>query len=156
MNLLDTYLKQNNTTRYQLSKVSGIPESTWQKVNERDVDGFTVKQIKAIAMVIHKKPTSVLNDLIELDNLEYKEDLNGLRKFLNQHDYSNPSKEKIIKNLIQELAENGVNVQPFSFNRIENEDLVDMEIVLNNVIDSLTTALNNIKANKPPIPDTIR
>lgn len=68
-NLLDIYLQQKNLTRYQLSKISGINQTTWKSLNDnrKGVDAFTGKHIKALAKVLGVSAGQVLEELIALE-----------------------------------------------------------------------------------------
>lgn len=68
-NLLDIYLQQKNLTRYQLSKISGINQTTWKSLNDnrKGVDAFIVKYIKALAKVLGVSAGQVLEELIALE-----------------------------------------------------------------------------------------
>ena len=64
-NLLDAYLEQQNTTRYQVSKQSGIAETTLMNAakKSRAID-INTKIIIAVAKTLQKEPGDVLNELI--------------------------------------------------------------------------------------------
>ncbi|WP_225433873.1 hypothetical protein [Lacticaseibacillus paracasei] len=64
-NLLDAYLDQQNTTRYQVAKQSGIAETTLMNAakKSRAID-INTKIIIAIAKTLQKEPGDVLNELI--------------------------------------------------------------------------------------------
>lgn len=64
-NLLDAYLEQQNTTRYQVAKQSGIAETTLMNAakKSRAID-INTKIIIAIAKTLQKEPGDVLNELI--------------------------------------------------------------------------------------------
>lgn len=64
-NLLDAYLEQQGTTRYQVAKQSGIAETTLMNAakKSRAID-INTKIIIAIAKTLQKEPGDVLNELI--------------------------------------------------------------------------------------------
>ncbi|UYN56965.1 hypothetical protein OFW50_02350 [Lacticaseibacillus chiayiensis] len=64
-NLLDAYLEQQSTTRYQVAKQSGIAETTLMNAakKSRAID-INTKIIIAIAKTLQKEPGDVLNELI--------------------------------------------------------------------------------------------
>jgi len=66
MNFLSKYLDDKNITRYQISKLSGIPQSTINSATESKTgtDGITGRIIKAIALATNETPGKVLDDLI--------------------------------------------------------------------------------------------
>ncbi|MXI84712.1 hypothetical protein GRZ59_13450 [Lactobacillus paracasei] len=63
--MLDAYLDQQNTTRYQVAKQSGIAETTLMNAakKSRAID-INTKIIIAIAKTLQKEPGDVLNELI--------------------------------------------------------------------------------------------
>ena len=67
-NILDDYLAKNGTTRYKVSKVGGVANSTLVHANERarDASGISTKLIIAIAKTIDKTPGQVLDELIRM------------------------------------------------------------------------------------------
>lgn len=69
MNVLQKYLDQNNVTKYQVSKLSGLSQMTLSHAtaDSKPLSGQTVKVISAVAQALGKTPGQVLDDLIELD-----------------------------------------------------------------------------------------
>lgn len=70
--MIDKYLKQFNLTRYRVSTVSGVSESTLRNNNRYPVDSMSVKVIRAIAGVVGKTPGEVLDGLIAIENVRLK------------------------------------------------------------------------------------
>lgn len=70
MNILEKYLNQNKVTRYQVSKMSGVYQSTLQKaVNSKSgSNGLSGKILKAVALTLNKTPGQVLDEIITLEN----------------------------------------------------------------------------------------
>lgn len=70
MNILEEYLSQNKITRYQVSKRSGVYQSTLQKaVNSKSgSNGLSGKIIKAVAVALSKTPGQVLDEIIVLED----------------------------------------------------------------------------------------
>ena len=68
--ILDTYLQAHELTRYQLAQNSGISATTWQSVNDRPLDRWTVKQIRALATCTGRAASTVLKELETLDGKE--------------------------------------------------------------------------------------
>lgn len=68
--ILDKWLEDQNLTRYQLARASGISATTWQHVNERPLDRWTVKQIRALATCTGRAASTVLKELETLDGKE--------------------------------------------------------------------------------------
>lgn len=73
--LLDKYLEQHDMTRYQLAKESGIRATTWQSVNDRELNRWTVKQVRALAACMGRAASTVLSELEELDNAKQESKL---------------------------------------------------------------------------------
>lgn len=70
MNALQEYLDQNNITRYQVAKQTGIANTTLANAvkETKPLSGQTVKVIRAVAEALGKTPGQVLDDLIQLDD----------------------------------------------------------------------------------------
>lgn len=67
MNLLDTFLKRYNTTRYQLFKLTGISQNTLLNYNKKELNKFNVSFLRSLSMLTGE---SVVNILIELAEIE--------------------------------------------------------------------------------------
>lgn len=151
MNLLDKYLQQNGSTRYQLSKLTGIPQTSLEKFTKRELAKFPVSLLRAIGMIAGKKSWEVLEDLEWLEN---HDDLKGFSSLLQKYNTSFPELETEMAALIDALSDNGVEIQPFSFNRFENEAhedvTADIEAAMENTISMLRQALDNVLAGKDP------
>lgn len=72
MNILKKYIDQNNITKYQISKLSGISQMTLSHAtaDTKQLSNQTVKVISAVAQALGKTPGQVLDDLINLENSE--------------------------------------------------------------------------------------
>lgn len=153
MNILDKYLSAHNITRYQLELVSGIRQSTWNNAKDKSITSYSVRLIMAIANAIGKSSGQVLDELIRLELDEDK--LNGFRTLFKQYDFHHVAKEWELKTLLMELESYDVHIQPFTFNRLEDEEITHekLEIVLDNAIAALSNSLENIKNGQPPIPE---
>lgn len=70
MNVIQKYLDQNNITRYRVSKISGIRESTLRASvsSKNGINGLTGKVIIAIAEALNKTPGQVLDEIITLED----------------------------------------------------------------------------------------
>lgn len=62
---LDAYLKENGTTRYQISKITGIGATTLQRSTEKCATDINPRAIVAIAQTLKKTPGQVFDELIE-------------------------------------------------------------------------------------------
>ena len=65
--ILDKYIEAYGLTRYQLSKKSGISQTTWFNVNTRPLDRWTVKQVQALAKSTGVASSTVLRKLEEIE-----------------------------------------------------------------------------------------
>lgn len=72
--ILDIYLKNLGTTRYEVSKKSGISEQALSKANKRDPKSYTVKTVELIASAVEKSAGEVIDGLVEIRdcNILYK------------------------------------------------------------------------------------
>src|SRR5574337_436057 len=64
--ILETYLKQNNTTFKQVHLASGIPQTTVRSIDKRDLDKWSIEYFEAIGKTIGKDKFEVIK---ELENL---------------------------------------------------------------------------------------
>lgn len=69
-NVLDIFLKQNQMTRYDLSKKVGISEQTLSKAAKRDPKTYSVKTLVAIASGTGYSPGEVLDKLLAIRDSE--------------------------------------------------------------------------------------
>lgn len=65
--ILDKYLEAHSLTRYRLAKESGISAATWFHTNQRQLDRWTVKQVRAIAECTGVTPSTALQKLEEIE-----------------------------------------------------------------------------------------
>ncbi len=154
MKNLDRYLKGNDVTRADVAKISGIPATTLAEYKKKEFDRMPVYIVNGIAMTIGKKPWEVLRDLQLLEN---NDDLNGFSAILKKYNATFPELEISLSALIEELADRGVTIDPFSFNRFENEEhrnvRKDLRTALENTIKSLEKALDNLEKGNAPLPE---
>lgn len=70
MGLYQDYLDQNGITRYKVAKVSGVSNSTLQRVAEskHGTDTISGKILKATATALNMEPWEVFEELLELEN----------------------------------------------------------------------------------------
>lgn len=149
MYLLDDYLKAHGVTRYKLSQISGIGESTLASYKKKELKEFPVYLLEGIGMLIGKKSWEVLEDLKMLEN---QDDLNGFGTLLKKYNISYPELEIKLAALIDALADRGVGIEPFTFNRFENgehtEDVqADIKKMLENAIVMLEGVLEETEEN---------
>lgn len=67
--IFQQYLDNNNITRYQVSKASGVANSTLQRTadSKGGTDSISGKILKATAVALNKEPWEVFKELIELE-----------------------------------------------------------------------------------------
>lgn len=70
MNIIDIYAKNHDTTRYQISKISGIAQTTLANFKNKSVDRLTVKTVMALALGTHTKPGDTLDELIKINSIQ--------------------------------------------------------------------------------------
>ena len=64
MELLDSYLKSHDITRYQVAKASGISPQALQRLNESDdLAKFSVNHLRGIGLLTGQTSWEVLQDL---------------------------------------------------------------------------------------------
>lgn len=61
--MLDQYLKNHHTTRYQLSKASGITASTLQRWAEMSLDRLPVRALQVVGELVGKDAWEVLKEM---------------------------------------------------------------------------------------------
>lgn len=144
MNLIDLYLKKHNTTRYQVSKISGIWATTLSNANKNDLDTMSVKVIKALALGTNMKPGETLTELIELNG-------NPIIKFIYNHKNLNKEVVNKVEDLIIWHGLNGGSFNNISFNRYydEGHDTDERaEEAIENVAELLTDFKEAIEADR--------
>lgn len=65
---LDEYLKLNNTTRYQVAKISGISESSFTSIRDRDVSNLSGRFYRAIGLALNKTGGQVYDEITADEN----------------------------------------------------------------------------------------
>lgn len=141
--LLDEFLKKHDLTRYQLSKLTGISQNTLKDQNEKTLNKYTVSILRALALIAGMPASDVL---LELEQLEKNmDDLAGFKHLLDKYKLSFPAQEFELYCLIKELESANIEVLPFTFNRFENEEHVDIE---KDVKKALNNAIAVLKEKK--------
>ena len=65
---IDIFLKEFNTTRYEVSKITGISEQTLSKANNRDASTYSIKLVECLAKATGILPEEVLRKLLDIKN----------------------------------------------------------------------------------------
>lgn len=78
--------------------------------------------------------------------------LNGLKPLLRKHDYENEFKETKVEVLMEKFQDTPFDLEEFTFNRLDGIEITDeiLEQVLDNTIDTLSSALENINKGYHP------
>lgn len=78
--------------------------------------------------------------------------LNGLRPLLRKHDYENEFKETKVEVLMEKFQDTPFDLDEFTFDRLDGVEITDevLERVLDNTIDTLSSALENINKGCHP------
>ncbi|EAC6223248.1 hypothetical protein B4960_11345 [Listeria monocytogenes] len=66
--LIQKFLEGYGTTMYQVSKKTGMSNTTLLSANKKDVDRLSAKTIRAIAQSVGENPGKVLDDLIKMED----------------------------------------------------------------------------------------
>ncbi|HAC0646117.1 TPA_asm: anti-CRISPR protein AcrIIA1 [Listeria monocytogenes] len=141
--LLDEFLKKHDLTRYQLSKLTGISQNTLKDQNEKTLNKYTVSILRALALIAGMPASDVL---LELEQLEKNmDDLAGFKHLLDKYKLSFPAQEFELYCLIKELESANIEVLPFTFNRFENEEHVNIG---KDVCKALENAITVLKEKK--------
>ena len=69
MNVFQVYLDNHNITRYQIAKITGVGQSTLQRVSDSKggTNSISGRILKATAKTLDKTPGQVLDELISLE-----------------------------------------------------------------------------------------
>ncbi|WPP08506.1 hypothetical protein SIN07_05530 [Pediococcus inopinatus] len=128
--MIDNFLKKYNLTRYQVAKISGVPESTLVSANDSHINSLSVRVIQALSMATGKTPGAVLDELI-------KQQGNPIIVFIQSHPGLNKKLVSDIENLMIDLHNQGADVKNVTFNRYYDEG--------NDTNERATIAMQNLK-----------
>ena len=128
--MIDNFLKKYNLTRYQVAKISGVPESTLVSANDSYINSLSVRVIQALSMATGKTPGAVLDELI-------KQQGNPIIVFIQSHPGLNKKLVSDIENLMIDLHNQEANVKNVTFNRYYDEG--------NDTNERATIAMQNLK-----------
>ncbi|HEM1440017.1 hypothetical protein ORY89_06590 [Listeria monocytogenes] len=142
-NLLDTFLKRHDITKYRLSKLAGISQNTLKDYNEKSLNKYTVSFLRSLSFATGESITDVLLDLAEIE--QNYDDLAGFKYLLDKYKLSFPALEFELYCLIKEFESANIEISPFTFNRFESETHENIE---NDVIKALKNAITVLKEKK--------
>jgi len=128
--MIDNFLKKYNLTRYQVAKISGVPESTLVSANDSHINSLSVRVIQALSMATGKTPGAVLDELI-------KQQGNPIIVFIQSHPGLNKKLVSDIENLMIDLHKQGADIKNVTFNRYYDEG--------NDTNERATIAMQNLK-----------
>lgn len=150
---LDDYLKQHDTTRYEVAKISGIPEASFKNLLAQDVSNYAGRFYRAIGLVIGKTGGQVYDELTADENRIYD--------FLSK--YHVHDKERVTKLLdfLLYFKKHDIDVSNISFNRFDDEiesgkiegDQDDVMRVIDNLIETFQTMKDNVENGNLPLPE---
>lgn len=142
-NLLDTFLKSHNITRYRLSELAGISQDALKEYNEKSLNNYTVSFLRSLSFATGEYLTDVLLDLAEIE--QSYDDLAGFKYLLDKYKLSFPALEFELYSIIKEFESANIEISPFTFNRFESETHENIE---NDVIKALQNAITVLKEKK--------
>ncbi|GMA66758.1 hypothetical protein [Leuconostoc gelidum] len=150
---LDEYLKSNNTTRYEVSKISGISESSFKNLLLQDVSNYAGRFYRAIGLVLGKTGGQVYDEITADDNTVFN--------FLGKHHVHDKERVTELLDYMLYFKKHDIDVTNVSFNRFENEiengnisgDEDDVLQVIDNLIETFKTMKENVEAGNLPLPE---
>lgn len=150
---LDDYLKQNNTTRYEVAKISGIPEASFKNLLKQDVGNYAGRFYRAIGLVIGKTGGQVYDEITADENRIYD--------FLSKHHVHDKARVTKLLDFLLYLKKHDIDVSNISFNRFDDEidsgkidgTQDDVMRVIDNLIETFQTMKNNVDSGNLPLPE---
>lgn len=70
MNLLDGYLHANGLTRYQVTKLTRMPESTLRSMTKKPFKRWTVEQMILIGKAMGKDAVTVMSEVEKISEVK--------------------------------------------------------------------------------------
>lgn len=145
--LIDEFLKQHGSNRYQVAKISGIGETTLAGANNSPLNNITVKTLQALGMATGMDAGDVLNELISLES-------DPVISFIQVHPYMDKDLVKAVQDIMMRLREQQHgDFKNITFNRYyeEGKDTnANAEKALQNLLDSIDNiqdVISKIKDN---------
>ncbi|EEU7817150.1 anti-CRISPR protein AcrIIA1 [Listeria monocytogenes] len=143
--LLDEFLKKQDLTRYQLSKLTSISQNTLNDYNKKELNKYTVSFLRTLSMCVGMSTVDVFIELAELE--KNYDDLGGFKHLLDKYKLSFPAQEFELYCLIKEFESANIEVLPFTFNRFESETHVDIEKDVRKALNNAIAVLKEKKKN---------
>ena len=132
--LIDEFLKKHGYTRYQVSQISGIGESTLAGANSSPLNNVTVKTLQSLGMATGMSAGDVLNEIIALED-------DPVASFIQAHPYMDKDLVQAVQDkFIRLRGEQHSDFKNVTFNRYysEGKDTNEYaESALQNLLDSL-------------------
>ncbi|MEE8831354.1 MAG: hypothetical protein SOI57_00045 [Leuconostoc gelidum] len=147
---LDEYLKSNNTTRYEVAKISGISESSFNSIHNRDVNNLSGRFYRAIGLVLGKTGGQVYDEITADENTVFN--------FLGKYHIHDKARVTELLDYMLYFKKHDIDVTSVSFNIFENEiasgdisgDENDVLKVIDNLIENFKTMKENVESGNLP------
>jgi len=110
---LDEYLKSNNTTRYEVAKISGISESSFKNLLLQDVNNYAGRFYHAIGLVLGKTGGQVYDEITADENTVFN--------FLGKYHIHDKARVTELLDYMLYFKKHDIDVTSVSFNIFENE-----------------------------------
>lgn len=127
---IDEFLKKRNLTRYQVSRISGVGQSTLNDARKRSINTITVKTLQALAMATGETPGAVLDELLKLEG-------NQIINFIQAHPFLDKQLVSDVEDLLIEAHQAGLTFNNVTFNRYYDEG--------SDTNENATIAIKNLK-----------
>lgn len=127
---IDEFLKKRNLTRYQVSRISGVGQSTLNDARKRSINTMTVKTLQALAMATGETPGAVLDELLKLEG-------NQIINFIQAHPFLDKQLASDVEDLLIEAHQAGLAFNNVTFNRYYDEG--------SDTNENATIAIKNLK-----------
>lgn len=127
---IDEFLKKRNLTRYQVSRISGVGQSTLNDARKRPINTMTVKTLQALAMATGEAPGAVLDELLKLEG-------NQIINFIQAHPFLDKQLVSDVEDLLIEAHQAGLTFNNVTFNRYYDEG--------SDTNENATIAIKNLK-----------
>lgn len=138
---LELFLEKHELTRYRVSKLAGIQQSTLNDAVSRSINTLSVKTIQALAMATGQSAGQALDELLKLEG-------NPIINFIQAHPWLNKKLIEDIEDLLIEAHESGLNLKTVTFNRYYDEGPDTNEraaVALDNLKTQLIDMIDDLK-----------